>query len=63
MRMSMKSLMGMTLMKRMNKSVLIIIGDMVGGIEELEIEKMGLLSLEGMQGEILGGLRIEKIVV
>ena len=63
MRVSMKSLMGMTLTKRMNKSGLIIIGDMVGGIEELGIEKMRLLSLKGMQREILGGLKIDNIVV
>ena len=63
MRVSMKSLMGVVMMNRMNKNGLIIIRDMVGGIEELGIENMGLLSLEGMQGEILRGLRIEKIVV
>ena len=63
MRVSTKRLMGMVLMKMMNRNGLIIIGDMVGCIEELGIEKMGLLSLEGMQREILGRLRIEKIVV
>ena len=35
----------------------------MGDIEELGIEKMRLLSLEGMQEDILGGLIIEKIVV
>ena len=63
MRMSTKSLMGMIMMKRMNRNELIIVEDRVGGIEKLGIEKMGLLSLEGMQEELLGGLRIEKIVV
>ena len=48
MRVSMKSLMGMVMMKRMNRNGLIIIGDVVGGIVELGIEKMGLLSLEGV---------------
>ena len=50
-RVSTKSLMGMVMMKRMNMNELIIIGDMVGGIEELGIEKMGLLSLERVQGD------------
>ena len=63
MRVSMKSFMGMTLMKRMNMSRLIIIGDMVVGIKELGIEKIGLLSLEGMQGEVLERLRLENIIV
>ena len=53
----------MVMMKRMNRNGLIIIGDMVGDIEELEIEEMRLLSLEGMQGEILEGLRIQMIVI
>ena len=35
----------------------------MSGIEELGIKKIGLLSLEGMQGKMLGGLIIEKIVV
>ena len=33
----------------------------MSGIKELRIEKIGPLSLEGMQGEILGGLIIEKM--
>ena len=36
---------------------------MVGGLEELGIEKMKLLLLEAMQGEILGGLRMENIII
>ena len=35
----------------------------MGGLEELGIEKMKLLLLEAMQGEILEGLRIEKIML
>ena len=35
----------------------------MGDIEELGIEKMRLLFFEGMQGELFGGLIIEKIIV
>ena len=35
----------------------------MGGLEELGIEKMILLPLRETQGEILGGLKLEKIII
>ena len=56
-------MMGMILMKKMIGARWLVIGDIGDSLEKLGIEKMTLLSLEAMRGEMSGGIRIEKIVI
>ena len=47
----------------MNGNHELTIGNIVGSLEELGIEMIGQLLLDGMQGVMVGGVRIEKIMI